>query len=111
MACYVVNTTGDDNKGAEKCMIPLADYLECLHHRREVCGGAVHMCPGSLADAQSSQGERVQLIQAAYRKWEAENADFVAKNAKDVRSLGVIEATMEEKNLRVPKWLPHVKRN
>jgi NADH dehydrogenase (ubiquinone) Fe-S protein 5 len=57
------------------------------------------------------QGERVQQIQTAYRKWEAENADFVAKNAKDVRSLGVIEATMEEKNLKIPKWMPHVKRN
>ena len=39
MACYVMNTSGDDNKGAEKCIIPLSDYLECLHHRKEVCNG------------------------------------------------------------------------
>jgi NADH dehydrogenase (ubiquinone) Fe-S protein 5 len=43
MACYVINTSGDDNKGAEKCIIPLSDYLECLHHRKEV-GKAICSC-------------------------------------------------------------------
>ena len=36
MACYVLNTTGDDNRGAEKCIKPLDDYYECLYHRKEV---------------------------------------------------------------------------
>jgi hypothetical protein len=36
LACYVVNTTSDDDSGKRKCMPVLEDYYECLHHKKEV---------------------------------------------------------------------------
>lgn len=36
LACYVVNTDSNDDSGKRKCMQPLEDYYECLHHRKEV---------------------------------------------------------------------------
>jgi hypothetical protein len=55
MACYVMNTSGDDNKGAEKCIIPLSDYLECLHHRKEV-GKAISSCILMLRPSSGREG-------------------------------------------------------
>lgn len=37
LACYVVNTSAEDDSGKKKCAAPLEDYYECLHHRKEVC--------------------------------------------------------------------------
>ncbi len=37
LACYVVNTSADDDTGKRKCAPALEDYYECLHHRKEVC--------------------------------------------------------------------------
>lgn len=36
LACYVTNTTSEDNSGAAKCQPVLEDYYECLHHKKEV---------------------------------------------------------------------------
>jgi NADH dehydrogenase (ubiquinone) Fe-S protein 5 len=36
LACYVVNTSTDDDSGKKKCQPVLEDYYECLHHRKEV---------------------------------------------------------------------------
>lgn len=36
MACYVVNTSTDDDSGKKKCVPVLEDYYECLHHKKEV---------------------------------------------------------------------------
>jgi hypothetical protein len=36
MACYVINSSVDDNKAVWKCHEQLEDYLECLHHAKEV---------------------------------------------------------------------------
>jgi hypothetical protein len=36
LACYVVNTSTDDDSGKKKCGPVLEDYYECLHHRKEV---------------------------------------------------------------------------
>lgn len=36
LACYVVNTTSDDDSGKRKCAPVLEDYYECLHHKKEV---------------------------------------------------------------------------
>lgn len=36
MACYVVNTSADDDSGKKKCSPVLEDYYECLHHKKEV---------------------------------------------------------------------------
>ncbi|KAI9155292.1 NADH dehydrogenase [Paramyrothecium foliicola] len=35
MACYVVNTSAEDDSGKKKCTLPLEDYYECLHHKKE----------------------------------------------------------------------------
>lgn len=37
MACYVVNTSAEDDSGKKKCGASLEDYYECLHHKKEVC--------------------------------------------------------------------------
>ena len=36
LACYVVNTSSEDDTGKKKCQPALEDYYECLHHRKEV---------------------------------------------------------------------------
>jgi hypothetical protein len=36
LACYVVNTTSEDDSGKKKCLPVLEDYYECLHHKKEV---------------------------------------------------------------------------
>ncbi|RCI13740.1 hypothetical protein L249_8115 [Ophiocordyceps polyrhachis-furcata BCC 54312] len=35
LACYVVNTSTDNDSGKKKCALPLEDYYECLHHKKE----------------------------------------------------------------------------
>ncbi|PFH54929.1 hypothetical protein XA68_11686 [Ophiocordyceps unilateralis] len=35
LACYVINTTSEDDSGKKKCALPLEDYYECLHHKKE----------------------------------------------------------------------------
>ncbi|KJZ75653.1 hypothetical protein HIM_04810 [Hirsutella minnesotensis 3608] len=35
LACYVVNTNSTDDSGKKKCALPLEDYYECLHHKKE----------------------------------------------------------------------------
>ncbi|RDA89634.1 hypothetical protein CP533_1953 [Ophiocordyceps camponoti-saundersi (nom. inval.)] len=37
LACYVVNTSPEDDSGKKKCALPLEDYYECLHHKKEQC--------------------------------------------------------------------------
>lgn len=39
MACYVVNTSAEDDSGKKKCSPVLEDYYECLHHKKEVSVG------------------------------------------------------------------------
>ncbi|KAH7032821.1 uncharacterized protein B0I36DRAFT_320102 [Microdochium trichocladiopsis] len=36
LACYVVNTSAEDDSGKKKCSPALEDYYECLHHKKEV---------------------------------------------------------------------------
>jgi hypothetical protein len=36
LACYVVNTSSEDDSGKKKCAPALEDYYECLHHKKEV---------------------------------------------------------------------------
>jgi hypothetical protein len=45
LACYVTNTSAEDNSGASKCQPVLEDYYECLHHKKEV---RYHPTPSSL---------------------------------------------------------------
>jgi NADH dehydrogenase (ubiquinone) Fe-S protein 5 len=36
LACYVVNSSDEDESAKKKCLPALEDYYECLHHRKEV---------------------------------------------------------------------------
>lgn len=65
----------------------------------------------TVPGGRGKQAERVGKLTAAYRKWELEHPELKTKTAGEIRSLGIIEGTLEEKNLYVPKWLPHKKPN
>ncbi len=51
LACYVVNTTSDDDSGKRKCAPALEDYYECLHHKKEVGYARAGIIPGTAADS------------------------------------------------------------
>ncbi|KAH0363819.1 hypothetical protein KCU65_g7153, partial [Aureobasidium melanogenum] len=91
LACYVVNTNSEDGSGKKKCAPMLEDYYECLHHRKEAA--------------------RVHALQSAYRKHLAANPRDDAPSAGQIRSLGLIEGSLEEKDLKPAALLPHVKTN
>ncbi|KAK0635179.1 hypothetical protein B0T17DRAFT_486050 [Bombardia bombarda] len=71
LACYVVNTSSEDDLGKKKCAPALEDYYECLHHKKEAA--------------------RVKTLQAAYRKAEAEGTRENAPTAGQIRSLGLVD--------------------
>ncbi|PVH97586.1 hypothetical protein DM02DRAFT_616457, partial [Periconia macrospinosa] len=83
----MANASSEDPKGKVKCQPVLEDYYECLHHKKEAA--------------------RVQAMQAAYRKAEADSPRKDAPSAGEIRRLGVLDVPLEEKNLKVNKWLPH----
>ncbi|KAI2608479.1 uncharacterized protein GGS25DRAFT_490481 [Hypoxylon fragiforme] len=70
LACYVVNTSAEDDSGKKKCSPVLEDYYECLHHKKEAA--------------------RVKALQAAYRKAESSSARENAPNAGQIMSLGLL---------------------
>ncbi|KAI1414244.1 hypothetical protein F5Y13DRAFT_159073 [Hypoxylon sp. FL1857] len=70
LACYVVNTSAEDDSGKKKCASTLEDYYECLHHKKEAA--------------------RVRALQAAYRKAEASSARENAPSAGQIRNLGLL---------------------
>ncbi|EME48568.1 hypothetical protein DOTSEDRAFT_84159 [Dothistroma septosporum NZE10] len=86
LACYVVNTNGEDDSGKVKCQPVLEDYYECLHHRKEA--------------------SKILALQAAYRKREASTPRDEAPSAGQIRSLGLLNATDEEKNVKHGNLLP-----
>ncbi|KAF2686003.1 hypothetical protein K458DRAFT_416364 [Lentithecium fluviatile CBS 122367] len=87
LACYVTNTNSEDDSGKVKCQPVLEDYYECLHHKKEAA--------------------RTLALQAAYRKAEANIKRDDAPSAGEIRRLGVLDAPLEEKNLKPSKWFPH----
>jgi len=44
LACYVVNTSAEDDSGKKKCAPALEDYYECLHHKKEVGSPYMTIC-------------------------------------------------------------------
>ncbi|RKF82814.1 hypothetical protein GcC1_010004 [Golovinomyces cichoracearum] len=70
LACYVVNTTEEDDLGKKKCSPALEDYYECLHHRKEK--------------------HRVRVLQSAYRAHQEANPRENAPTAGQIRNLGLI---------------------
>jgi hypothetical protein len=59
------------------------------------------------ADSQPIQAARTLALQAAYRKAEANIKRDDAPSAGEIRRLGVLDAPLEEKNLKASKWFPH----
>ena len=55
----------------------------------------------------SFQAARTLALQAAYRKAEANIKRDDAPSAGEIRRLGVLDAPLEEKNLKASKWFPH----
>lgn len=53
----------------------------------------------------------MKAIQTAYRKKAVEDPTENRPTAGEIRKLGLIDATMEEKNLKVGKWIPYMKHN
>ncbi|KAF2455950.1 hypothetical protein BDY21DRAFT_395452 [Lineolata rhizophorae] len=91
LACYVTNTTVDDDSGKRKCAPALEDYYECLHHKKEAA--------------------RTRMLQAAYRRAETGYKRDDAPSAGEIRRLGLIERTDEEMNIKRSKFIPSVKTN
>jgi NADH dehydrogenase (ubiquinone) Fe-S protein 5 len=103
----VTNTNAEDDSGKAKCVPVLEDYYECLHHKKEV------RLLVSLYDARwwlrllTRQAARTLALQAAYRKAEANIKRDDAPSAGEIRRLGILDAPLEEKNLKASKWFPH----
>ncbi|KAI9794550.1 MAG: hypothetical protein M1816_004437 [Peltula sp. TS41687] len=85
LACYVVNTTGDDDSGKKKCQPALEDYYECLHHKKEEA--------------------RTIALQRAYRRAEAAHPRDDAPKVGSIRSLGLLDPEGEDPKrvLRIKK--------
>ncbi|PON23145.1 hypothetical protein TGAM01_v207918 [Trichoderma gamsii] len=62
MACYVVNTSAEDDSGKKKCSPVLEDYYECLHHKKEVAcesaGVTSRIRPSSISNPARQCAER-----------------------------------------------------
>lgn len=55
LACYVLNTSADDDSGKKKCGPVLEDYYECLHHKKEVSPSRQRPSPRAFASRQGTQ--------------------------------------------------------
>ncbi|KAK2789023.1 hypothetical protein FQN52_006390 [Onygenales sp. PD_12] len=76
LGCYVINA-GEGETGKKKCIPPLEDYYECLHHRKEAA--------------------RTRAMQQAYRKAEASHPRENAPKAEQISSLGLLGKDEESK--------------
>lgn len=100
-----MNTNAEDDSGKRKCQPVLEDYYECLHHRKEV--RSLPSGPKTLnLTRQWQQAVKIAALQAAYRKREASTARDDAPSAGQIRSLGLLEASREERNVKAASLLP-----
>ncbi|KAI9679856.1 MAG: hypothetical protein M1817_004870 [Caeruleum heppii] len=76
-ACYVVNTTTEDDTGKRKCQPALEDYYECLHHKKEAA--------------------RTRALQQAYRKSVAAHPRTDAPKIGSIRNLGLLDKEEDTK--------------
>jgi hypothetical protein len=67
--------------------------------------------PLSDTDVRPQQAARVHALQSAYRKHLAANPRDDAPSAGQIRSLGLIEGDLHEKDMKAAALLPHVKTN
>ncbi|TLS31170.1 hypothetical protein PpBr36_02419 [Pyricularia pennisetigena] len=84
LACYVVNTSGEDDSGKKKCAPALEDYYECLHHKKERA--------------------RVEALQLAYRRAEHANPREDPPTAGQIRNLGLIGKEEDTKKVLDMFW-------
>ncbi|TLD19566.1 hypothetical protein PspLS_09544, partial [Pyricularia sp. CBS 133598] len=84
LACYVVNTSGEDDSGKKKCAPALEDYYECLHHKKERA--------------------RVEALQLAYRRAEHANPREDPPTAGQIRNLGLIGKEEDTKKVLDTKF-------
>ncbi|KAG9234001.1 hypothetical protein BJ875DRAFT_28269 [Amylocarpus encephaloides] len=77
LACYVVNTSSEDDSGKKKCVPVLEDYYECLHHKKEA--------------------SRVRALQTAYRKAEAAQPRDNVPPAGAIQNLGLLNKDDDSK--------------
>ncbi|OQO03302.1 hypothetical protein B0A48_11558 [Cryoendolithus antarcticus] len=93
LACYVVNTSAENDSGKSKCAPVLEDYYECLHHRKEAA--------------------KVTALQAAYRRREAETSRDALPTAGEIRSLGLLkrDGGDESVGIKTPALLPRYESN
>ncbi|EKG17474.1 Protein of unknown function DUF3176 [Macrophomina phaseolina MS6] len=80
LACYVTNSNADNTTGKSKCLAPLDDYYECLHHKKEHA--------------------KTFALQAAIRKAEVENGRGDGPKPEEVKTLGLLPGGPQEKNLK-----------
>ncbi|KAI5458376.1 hypothetical protein BGZ63DRAFT_426777 [Mariannaea sp. PMI_226] len=112
MACYVVNTSADDDSGKKKCSLVLEDYYECLHHKKEVSsshrGASIRPSArpfGLLYDphiqfgTDEKQHARALAIQAAYARSETATARDNAPSARQIRNLGLLNKEEDTKKV------------
>lgn len=110
LACYVVNTSAEDDSGKKKCAPVLEDYYECLHHKKEVSLGrpnaptSPHTLPRAvpharLQGANISQHLRARAIQAAYARSQSSTTRDDAPSAKQIRNLGLIDKEEDTKKV------------
>ncbi|KAI9823084.1 MAG: hypothetical protein M1826_000288 [Phylliscum demangeonii] len=100
LACYVVNTTADDDTGKSKCMPAVEDYYECLHHKKEVSSRVEPPDRGMMTIGKLVRGNwltrgglaaRVKAIQAAYRRAEAGHPRDEVPPPGAIRKLGLLD--------------------
>lgn len=65
----------------------------------------------NASDKDYQKAARVHALQSAYRKHLAANPRDDAPDAGQIRSLGLIDGSLEEKNMTPAALLPHVKTN
>lgn len=88
LACYVVNTNGDEESGKSKCVPVLEDYYECMHHKKEV----------SLVSAPTTEakGTRAHALRIAGRS-SGGNAESIQKSRADARTRGFTNSRADTK--------------
>ena len=113
---------GDGQEGKSKCVPPLEDYMECLHHHKEVCPFEIPRSLRRNAITGSGclllflltlhpnlrlwqQAVRTQRLQAAYRKAEAAYPRENAPKPEQVRNLGLL-GKEEDTNGVLGRWKP-----
>ena len=103
-ACYVVNTSAEDDSGKKKCAPALEDYYECLHHKKEVCPDArpdrgSHRFPPWSNCRLFAQHARALALQAAYARSEAATPRDDAPSARQIRNLGLLGKEEDSKKV------------